>query len=89
MDVVSEAVRGTYPGRERRLFWSAVWSAVATCTHSQGDRPLDHLTYTCPSCAYLYLHMVITCSDYILPTSHAMSCHVYLICADVPQGSYE
>lgn len=63
--------------------------SLRACTHSQGDRPLDHLTYTCPSCAYLYLHMVITCSDYILPTSHAMSCHVYLICADVPQGSYE
>lgn len=76
---------GTYPGRERRLFWSA----VAACTHSKGDRPPGHLTYTCPSCAYTYLHMVITCSDYILPTSHAMSCHVYLIFADVPQGSYE
>lgn len=76
---------GTYPGRDVSLvlvclvcFWSA--AALRTYTRSQvHGRPTRQTTYT-----YALLPIPAR-TTYI----SWMSCHVYLICADVPQDSYE
>lgn len=74
-----EAVR--YVPRPRRLSWLLVWSVLVLqrCVHAQQVDQLDRPPIPMP------LLPIPARSTYI----SWMSCHVYLICADVPQDSYE
>lgn len=78
MDDVSEAVR--YVPRPRRPSLVGL-ACLLHCVHAQQvDRlRIDRPTIPAPTpCAYAYTWLG-------LHTISWMSCHVYLICADVPQ----